>query len=134
MKKHKNLFIMSLIQATCMLVVALLDWLYSIYYQLEIAFLLERGASTVYILGYFLLFMIMVYCILTYNRFWKQLGASQGYLLTYTGINLIGQVILGRLKFLGFFSIALTEWILFTAFFFLFLGFNRLFLKSRGEH
>ena len=131
MKPSRNLFIMATIQAVLMLVYDLLGWLYSRYFQLNFAKGIDQATRYVYTLGYLLVFMVMVYCVISYQGFWKQVGIAQAYLLTYTVISLIGNVVLGRLKLLGYYPIALTEWMLFTAFFFLFLGFHRLFLHNK---
>ena len=123
---------MASIQAVLMLAYALLGWLYSRYFQLDFAKWIDYATKHIYTLGYLLVFMVMAYCVISYQGFGKQVGIAQGYLLTYTFISFIGNVALGRLKFLGYYPIALTEWMLFTVFFFLFLGFHRLFLQKQN--
>ncbi len=131
MKKYRNILYIISTQCICTLAVVILNWLYSIYFQLNIAKFLDLFSNCIYTLGYFLVLMFIVYCVTIYNGFLKRLCLTQGYLFLYVIINLIGQVVLGRLKFLGFYPIALTEWMMFTAFFFLFLGFHRLFLHNK---
>ena len=112
------------------------DTLYQNYARSEFATLLEKIIPVISFFESALLTCFIIYVILKYQSFWIKFGIIQGYMFVRTITYFVCLLLLELNSFKPLYAMYLTIplWIERTAFFFLFLGFHRLFLHKKGEH